>query len=303
MGKIEFETTTCSVCGSAKCASWFTNLKDRWFPCEETFTLVRCNECGHVYQNPRPTMSTLRFCYPSDYQPYHPMRHGVSAMLKRWVLEREVRECVKHKSPPAAILEIGCAHGDFLEKLRTQGFKVAGVEFDEDVAKRARTKNLDVSAGTLREACLPSSSFDMVYMKHVIEHLPDVRETLAEVHRILKPGGYLLVATPNIYCPLVDCFGADALDFDIPRHLNLYSSQGLERQLREAGFAIASVNHDPVPNSWVRSCHLRLERYKWARAFFRLENPFALLLFTPLSGILALLRRSSRIRVWAKRHE
>jgi len=224
-------------------------------------------------------------------------------MLKRWVLEREVRECVKHKSPPAAILEIGCAHGDFLEKLRAQGFKVAGVEFDEDVAKRARAKNLDVSAGTLREAYLPSSFFDMVYMKHVIEHLPDVRETLAEVHRVLKPNGWLFVATTNIQCVLVRCFGRDTWDLEIPRHLNLYSTTRLSCQLEQTGFKISEIQHDPVPNSWVHSCCLRFGRHGWARSFFRLENPLALLLFAPLSGALAILRQSSRIRIWARRDE
>ena len=299
MEKVELERTTCNACGSSEHVVWFSGLKDRFFQSEETYTLVRCARCSHVYLNPRPTMETLHFCYPFDYQPYVPMQSKASARLKRYVLLREVRECVKRRRPPARVLEIGCARGEFLEMLRDHGYTVAGVELDQGAAERAHARGLDVFPGTFREAGFPKSYFDIIYMKHVVEHLPDVRETLVEATRVLKPGGWLLVATPNINCPLVSYFRSNASDLDIPRHLNLYTTTSLTRQLSETGFKVVSVMHDSVPNSWVHSCRLQLENHPWARAFFRIENPIALFLFAPLSTTLALLNLSDRIRVWA----
>ena len=299
--KLEFEETSCCICGSCARTTWLTGLKDRWFAREETFTLVRCAGCGHIYQNPRPTAKSLHLCYPQDYEPYHGMRNPVVAFLKRLVLTKEVRECLHRKRPPATVLEIGCAHGEFLEALQGAGFQTRGVEFDPEAARRAQERGLDVLAGTLREAALADGFADIAYMKQVIEHLPDVPETLTEIHRILKPGGWLLVATPNVDCPLVRRFGGDTFDLEIPRHLNLFSVATLRQQLERCRFAVERVCHDPVPNSWIKSLRLRLERRPWARAFFRLENPLALACLSPVSGILALAGRSSRIRVWARR--
>ncbi|MBI4025173.1 MAG: class I SAM-dependent methyltransferase [Verrucomicrobia bacterium] len=303
MDRIEFETTICSVCGSAACARWLSDLRDRAFSRPETFTLVRCENCGHIYQNPRPTEASLRFCYPPDYGPHHAMRDGVAARLRRWVLQREAVACAARTPPQSHLLEVGCATGDFLEIARARGFTVAGVESDEQAAGRARSSGLEIFTGVLKEAGFHASSFDIVYMKHVIEHLPDVRGTLSEIHRILKPGGWLFVATCNICAPLTRCFGKDTFDLEMPRHLNIYSAASLKRQLDGSGFRVVTVCHDPVPNSWIHSCRLHLEGHSWARAFFRLENPLALFMFSPLSVTLAALGLSSRIQVWCRRHE
>lgn len=301
MDSIVFEETACVLCGCDRNSVWLTSLKDRWFDRPETFTLVRCQNCGHIFQNPRPTLATLGACYPAQYQPYHSIKSKLSAFLKRIVLKREAADCVAQKPPPGSVLELGCAEGLFLQVLRARGYHAEGVEFDSGVAARAKQAELKVFSGTLVEAQLPPVSFDLVYSKHVIEHLPDVRETLREIRRILKPEGVLLVATPNIECPLVRFFKADSLDLDLPRHLNLWSCEGLRKQIESAGFEVLRISHDPVPNSWVRSLYLRLEQHPWARRFFVLENPFALLLFAPLSLALALAGKSSRIRLWAKK--
>jgi SAM-dependent methyltransferase len=301
MASIEFEATVCSVCGSAHSNTWLTGLKDRLRSREETFTLVRCTDCGHIYLNPRPTKATLAECYPSDYEPYHPERSGMSAHLKDWVLRREVAECRRHVRPPARVLEIGCAHGRFLTLLADVGVSGDGVELNADAARLATQQGLAVFHGDLLDARFPDASFDIVYLKHVIEHLIDVPATLAEIHRILKPGGWILIATPNVDCPLVAWFGADTWDLDVPRHLNLYSPDSLRRQLVRHGLVVRSVRHDPVPNSWLHSLRLRLQAHPRIQCFFQMENAVALLLLAPVSLSLALLHRSSRIRVWAQR--
>lgn len=301
MVRIEFEKASCAVCGGLASIPLFSDLKDRCFPRPESFTLVRCNECGHIYQDPKPTLASLPLCYPTNYEPYHKLQHPIAAMLKRWVLQREVRECVRHAVPPAGVLELGCAAGDFLELLKARGYSAKGVEFDLETAKSGCSQGRDIFGGTLLEAELGSETFDIVYTKHVIEHLSNVPETLLEIHRVLKPSGWLLVGTPNIDCSLVRYFGKDTFDLEVPRHLNIYSPSSLTRQLANAGFEVKSIQQDPVPNSWIHSFQLRYEKSRLARAFFRVENPVALLMLSPLSLFLACIRRSSRMRVWAQR--
>jgi SAM-dependent methyltransferase len=123
-----------------------------------------------------------------------------------------------------------------LWELRNQSnWDVYGVEVDAESVDFARRKlGLDVYHGTVDEPHFPDDYFDVVTMWDVIEHLHDPFETLLEIRRILKPGGKLIISTPNAYSWDATLFGRYWIGLDFPRHLYVFSSITLGRLLKRA---------------------------------------------------------------------
>lgn len=97
---------------------------------------------------------------------------------------------------PAEVLDAGCGSGRTLLELVDYG-RVRGVELDPEVAAVARDRGLgEVVQGRLEELPWADGTFDLITCLDVIEHTPDDRRTLAELYRVCRPGGFLLVTVP-----------------------------------------------------------------------------------------------------------
>ena len=98
--------------------------------------------------------------------------------------------------PDARILDAGCGSGRMLQELVSYG-EVSGIELDEDAAAMAAQRDLgEVRVGRLEELPWESGTFDLITSLDVVEHTPNDREALAELRRVAKPGGTLLVTVP-----------------------------------------------------------------------------------------------------------
>ncbi len=95
------------------------------------------------------------------------------------------------------LLDVGCATGKFLEVARGAGWRPKGVEVSAYAAGVARAKGFDVFTGTLEGAAFPDDTFDAVTLFDVVEHVEEPRSLLAEVRRVLKPGGCLAIIMPD----------------------------------------------------------------------------------------------------------
>jgi SAM-dependent methyltransferase len=133
------------------------------------------------------------------------------------------------------VLDIGCATGALLDQLRRQGWDTTGVEISPSHEYARRERSLDVRNLPLEACAFPPESFNLVLASHLIEHLNDPAGFTAEVHRVLAPGGYFLVTTPNIAGFQARLFGGRwrSAIFD---HLYLFSTATLSRLLRSKGF-------------------------------------------------------------------
>ena len=100
---------------------------------------------------------------------------------------------------PGAILDIGCGRGLFLDVMQRGGWKVTGYEYDpETAANLSALQCFPVLSGDFALLELPDESFDVITLSHVLEHVPDPSLMIAESRRLLRKGGLLVVATPNI---------------------------------------------------------------------------------------------------------
>jgi SAM-dependent methyltransferase len=231
--------------------------------CCEGFAFVRCTRCGLVQMNPQPLFKAIAKRYQeghgTDYLSYELANEKNFLSLQKMALADagfyEIEAAVKKKIAEAAqgepttaqpakparlpkVLDIGCATGALLENLR--GWACTGVEISPSAEYARRERNLDVRLLPLEENHFPDGAFDLVLASHLIEHLNNPAGFVEEVYRILSPGSYFLVTTPNISGFQAKIFKSRwrSAIFD---HLYLFSVKTLSRLLAEKGFSIERV--------------------------------------------------------------
>lgn len=230
----------CLLCGSARTAVHFPGKAAAlpMSPVSERYrithserryvhAIVRCLDCGLVTL---PLSCAPLTSYEEAADPYYleqaPQRIANAHRLLSLV--------------PAGgrLLEIGCACGFLLVAARERGFRVRGVEMSAWASRYAReTYGLDVHGGTLETAAVPAASVDVVVMADVIEHLHDPAATLREIHRILAPGGRILLLTPDVGSVMARLAGPRWWGL-LDDHYFYFSRRTLRRFLEREGFAV-----------------------------------------------------------------
>lgn len=145
------------------------------------------------------------------------------------------------------LLDLGCGNGAFLVQMQKAGWDVAGLEPDPNAADIGRKAGLDIKVGTLEEDSFPADCFDAITMSHVIEHLHDPMMSLRCCHRMLRPGGTLWIATPNLNSIGHKTFGCHWRGLEIPRHLVIFTPASLKAALQQIGFQVQPT--PPIANA------------------------------------------------------
>jgi SAM-dependent methyltransferase len=220
------ETVACPMCDANRPELLFAG-SDLLHPGPERFRLVTCENCGHIYQNPRPTVAAIGRYYPDDYIPFQRAIDDEPHWLRR--LERRygqhLRSAIVHRTVGRAgrVLDIGAATGIFLDGMRRRGWATVGVEPTASAAQYARERlGLDVITGRLEDTRFPDAAFDAITLWDVLEHVHEPRTILAEAARLLRPGGVLVLSLPNPDSLEARLLGPHWLGWDLPRHLNIF---------------------------------------------------------------------------------
>jgi len=263
---------TCAVCGSE---GEFIYLKqqDRMFGASGEWNLKRCTneQCLLIWLDPMPVEEDIGKAYARYYTHTSLDIPGRLGALKREYLTQKynyqfgsashtipgTRQFLSfppfrhssadgdvrflHAVPHGRLLDVGCGSGDWLLSMRELGWEVTGVDFDENAVKVGRQRGLTINCGALEQQHFSNDSFDAVTLNHAIEHVPDPVGTLSECVRILKPGGKLVVFTPNGSSLGHRIFKEYWRGLEPPRHLHIFSFQSVRCALRQAGFQKMSV--------------------------------------------------------------
>lgn len=142
-------------------------------------------------------------------------------------------------------LDIGCGAGEQLKIIAAQLDVAAGVEPDPQARQAAAARGLTVYSGTA-ETLPPDvagQQWDVVVMLHVLEHCLDPMRALRNAHALLRPGGMLIVETPNNACLGMRLSGVSWHWLDVPRHLNFFTPASLEAACRLAGFQVCATQY------------------------------------------------------------
>ncbi|MCJ7541221.1 MAG: class I SAM-dependent methyltransferase [Desulfobacterales bacterium] len=204
--------------------------------------------CDMIQQIPRPTPQELNKIYDNDgYYKSWGITHETED-IPRSMKQRTFSLYLKKLSTfqnGGKVLDIGCATGFFLEVANFAGWDVYGVEISKFSSNIAYSKFGErVYRGTLEQAGFESSSFDLITMIDLIEHIPDLLSFLREVHRILKPSGRLLIVTPNTESLSARLMRGAWSHFKT-EHLYYFSPKTIGELLRRNGFGQANICNAP----------------------------------------------------------
>jgi 2-polyprenyl-3-methyl-5-hydroxy-6-metoxy-1,4-benzoquinol methylase len=262
----------CPVCGGADRRPLYGDLTDVVYRCAPgRWNIYQCDECTAAYLDPRPTAASVARAYDQFYT-HAQVEKGESAQspLKRlktalrngymnarvgadlrpaiaagtWIVplvHEKKREFdfaargLSHSSRGAkCVLDVGCGDGFFLRLASSLGWKTHGVEPDVVAANAAREWGCDVIVGSFEQASLPGGHFDLITMCHVIEHLIDPMASVRKAIALLRPGGHLWMATPNLESAAHARFGKNWIGLDAPRHMVLFNAKSISRLLSAA---------------------------------------------------------------------
>jgi SAM-dependent methyltransferase len=152
-----------------------------------------------------------------------------------------LQHVLEHKLPPGRALEIGCGHGGFVRLLRLSGFDAMGLELSPWVVRYAQASfDIPVFLGRLENQVPQPSSFDLIILMDVLEHLPEPAVTLGHCLEHLKPEGLLIIQTPaypeGATIEQLQQNNEPFLKMLLPReHLHLFSQQSLLALLNRLG--------------------------------------------------------------------
>jgi SAM-dependent methyltransferase len=145
---------------------------------------------------------------------------------------------------PGRLLDVGCGEGAFLRAARKRGWEVFGTELTAETARFARESGgLDVRTGGPAEWGFEAGTFDAVTFWHVLEHVPDPVAMLEQCARLLRPGGLIVVAVPNLRSLQAKLAGRHWFHLDVPYHVSHFSPASLDVALRRSGFDVLSTMH------------------------------------------------------------
>ncbi|HSY98539.1 MAG TPA: class I SAM-dependent methyltransferase [Terriglobales bacterium] len=265
---------------------------------QNNLRIDKCAGCGVVFTAERPSEQELMSIYDgdsliTDRPDPNLFRPGTPPIWKKKEHERLLDHLVLQGCASGELLDVGCFSGLFLEHTRARGFSVAGVEPNRDAHLYVtRFLKFEVFHGSLKDARFADNRFSAVTFHDVIEHVTDPVSELREALRILRPGGLLLLTTPNVrgliqhfvkakrrltgqpWCPIDD----------VPWHLWGFTPQTLAKCLGRAGFTVKEYLWlEPSPlstNSAVGSLGRKRRALRFVAhlsKLFRMSDRFAML--------------------------
>ncbi|EKD93500.1 MAG: methyltransferase type 11, partial [uncultured bacterium] len=137
------------------------------------------------------------------------------------------------------ILDIGCGFGESLAFHKSRGCEVWGVEADKNVEFLREVYGEKIKIGEFRKENFPEAYFDFIALNQVIEHLKNPEKLLRDLKELLKPGGQLIVSTPNPLSAGRKIFGGKWLHWHVPYHVSFFSSKAMGMLCEKVGFTLA----------------------------------------------------------------
>ncbi len=229
------------------------------------YRLLRCSACALLHVNPMPSADALQAHYQNPayfqgeedqgYRNYEDMRKAL-----RPHFERRLRLVERRRPARGRLLDFGCADGYFLEIAQTRGWEIAGVELSRTMAQQA-SRTLQIPIPPSLEGV--DQQFDVITAWEVVEYLPDPVEQLRQFLAHLRPGGLLMLSTPNNNHWQAEREPDAWIAYRPPSHLIYFTPPTLINAFQRAGFVDIRIQRvmplPPLP-AWLRQATVPLQR-------------------------------------------
>lgn len=287
-----FELIACPGCDGQDYVHLYSG-RDWILPSDDTLSVVRCSRCGLAYTNPRPRLENLGRYYPEQYHAHQAGRgdidrgnrlssFGRMLVLRRAYARPDLKPAWWGWGPAAAVLSLfhpahergfaigyfgggrlldfGCGSGTFLRRMKALGWDVTGIDFSQHAVDAVRAAGITAYAGTLPHPALKPASFDLITLRHSLEHVPDPRPILKAAFDLLVPGGMIEIQVPNYASWEIEHFKDAAHTLDLPRHLLHWEIPTLSDILARHGFEKIDIRQE-CRASWLQKSARKQERY------------------------------------------
>ena len=209
----------------------------------ESFSLLLNEEYQLLKTHPQPTLDRLGMYYEFDDYISHTdgkrtLFEKMYHFIKRRAIKNKLRLIEQHQPVKGKILDIGAGTGDFLLEAKNKNWETVGDEPNEKAKSIAINKGV-LFADTIEK--LESNSFDVITLWHVLEHVPDVAHQVAELKRLLKPSGTLIIAVPNFKSFDANYYKTFWAAYDVPRHLWHFSKTAIEKLFDKQNMNLVAV--------------------------------------------------------------
>ncbi|MBK5214006.1 MAG: class I SAM-dependent methyltransferase [Flavobacteriaceae bacterium] len=231
----------------------------------ESFDLVYDPNLDFLKTFPQPKVEELPKYYESqDYISHTDERRDLFSklyqLIKKWSLQKKTKLISDQNNGIGSLLDVGAGTGDFLKVAKEKGWAVCGMEPNKTAEKLASKKGIELKS-TLDD--FEGKLFDVVTLWHVLEHIPNLEETILKLSNLVKPSGTLIIAVPNFKSYDAKYYGKFWAAFDVPRHLWHFSKKSMEKLFSE-NFTLQKIEPMIFDSFYVS---LLSEKYKTGRKF------------------------------------
>jgi SAM-dependent methyltransferase len=204
------------------------------------FDLLLCRGCGTLYVSSLPTDESRMHYETGGYY------DDKNLTIPDFVVRRleEIINCFAPYRSTNRLLDIGCGAGTLLTVAKKVGWDAQGVEVSIPTVEYLKEQGLNVFPGELAQAGFPTGHFDVVTAAELLEHIPDPSSLVAEVARILRPGGLFWATTPHSHGASGRLLKLRWSVVSPPEHLHLFSIRGLAGLLARHGFQRLKVTSE-----------------------------------------------------------
>lgn len=211
--------------------------------------MAQCESCGFVFTSEPVPDTGLRYndnWFENEYLPsfgIDPKAPNTTHLAPRFDKDLELLE---QHTTKGSLLDVGAGAGLLLDRAKQRGWSVTGVEpagYGVEFAKKHF--GIEIHKDYLHPGLFPAESFDAVILQDVLEHVPEPREVLAQVRRVLKPSGVVLITTPNYGSLSRFVYRSNWSLISPAEHLSLFRLGNLKRALVESGLAPVVLTTTP----------------------------------------------------------
>lgn len=259
----------CLACGGTDLEFWTETRDTEYFTVPEAFALHRCLRCDALSMDPVP-IDRLSEIYPSTYYSFAGGKRTLATRVKEALDRRQFARVLKRLAGnELSVLDVGGGSGYLLDLVKSADPRVKStqvVDFDPDAEALALERGHRYFRGRIEDFDT-EQSFDLILLLNLIEHVADPGAVLTKAALLLKPGGTILLKTPNWRCMDEWLFRKrDWAGYHTPRHWVLFTKPSLEGLVDRAGLEVMRFGYTQGGWFWAVSVLARLHAWRLIRA-------------------------------------